>query len=318
MLGRIKLPLAGVVVGIALVVAIAVASADLRITVERAGAITGASLGSLTFRSPLATVACNLSLTGSLERASGFEGYGGSLSRASVSSCTGGTVTTRTETPWDVVYDRPLGTLQNLTEARVGLYNVDLLFDVVVFGIHARCEMLGHFGTLTTLTREGESFRTGLSTIQSTEQRWVVYRELDTSGVCPRGEEVSASGRLQINPLQQIFAIPMPMSVTNPARPIVYRASETKTLTFRNETGGMVTVERLRLDFNSRFSIPGGATNQCLTQPGETAKVIAAGATCTVDVTFTNPPGGRIAWSDTLQLREGGILLGRAFVRYEP
>ncbi len=316
MLGRIKLPLAGAVVGIALAVTIAVASADLRITVERAGAITGASLGALTFRSPLATVTCNLSLSGSLATSSGFEGYGGSASRASVSSCTGGTVTTRTETPWDIVYDTPLGTLPNLTEARTDLYNVDLLFDVSIFGIHARCEALGHFVTLTALTREGERFRTGLSTIQSAEQRWVVYRELDTSGLCPSGEEVSAGGRLQITP-NQIFIIPMPMSVTNPTRPIVYSGSETRTITFRNETTGPVTVERVRLDFNSRFSVPGGATNQCLTQPGETSKVIAAGATCTVDVTFTNPPGGRIAWFDTLQLREaGGILLGRAFVRY--
>lgn len=318
MLGLIKLPLAGAVVGIALAVTIAVASADLGVTVERAGAITGSSLGALTFRSPLATVTCNLSLTGSLGRSAGFEGYAGSASRASVSSCTGGTVTARTETPWDIIYERPLGTLPRLTELAISLDNVDLLFDVNFFGVHVRCEMIGHFETLTPLTAEGERFRTGLSTIQATGQDWRVYTELDTSGLCPRGEEISASGRLQINPLQQIFAIPLPMGVTSPAHPITYGASETRTITFRNETTGMVTVERVRMDFNSRFTIPGGNTNQCLTQPGETSKTIAAGGTCTVDVTFTNLLT-RVTWYDTLRLLTNtGGELGRAFLRHRP
>ena len=318
MMGRIKLPLAGAVVGIALVVTIAVASASLRITVERAGAITGASLGALTFRSPLATVACNLSLTGSIERASGFEGYAGSASRASVSSCTGATVITRTETPWDIIYERPLGTLPRLTEMATSFENVDLLLDVNFFGIHTRCEVIGHFEALTPLTAEGESFRTGLSTIQATGQGWRVYTELDATGFCPSGEEVSVSGRFQ-DTTWQMFMIAEQMPVISPARPIIYRGTETRTFTFRNETTGPLTVERVRLDVNSRFTLPGGATNQCLTQPGETSKTIAMGGTCTVDVTFTNLLNGRIAWHDTLRLLTStGLELGRAFLRYRP
>lgn len=318
MSANLRLPLAAAIAVLAvLLLGPGSAYAEPGLVFEPAGAMTATSLGALTFTSPVATISCALSLSGSLNASTtGFDGgVGGTISRATVSSCSGATVTTRTETPWTLLVGAKLGTLPILTGIGLGFYNADFLFEMNIFGLTARCEYLGHIGTLGSLTSSEHKFRVGLLSVSATDQRFIGYTELDTTGLCPRGGEVAVRGGMQINP-NLIMPATWGMQVISPARPIIYLGTESRVITFRNQSTFSETLRRVRLLVGTQYAIE---ANTCLTPEGGAQTVLSAG-TCTVTVRYTNPAGNRLARFDTLEIRgdPNDSVRGDAFLNFIP
>jgi hypothetical protein len=297
MLARVRPPLAVVVASVVLLLCTAVASAE-GLTVEPAGSITASSLGSLSFRSPLATVTCPVTMTGSFESASSVQGVAGAVTSARLGSCSGATVTTSLGTPWQIVAGAALGTLpSSLTGLTYGFYNVSFLFDVTFFGMHVRCLYRGHIGTLTRLSGTNP-YRTELLVVQARDQEFTLFDELDTTGLCPAGREVSASGELRLT-TQNLQDVAIPLFAINPTPPVMYSGTEAKTIEFRNMSANTVRIRRVYFHQSSnRFT---REATTCL-EPGDRVKELAAGAICTVTVRFTIAAGDTAQYFATLRM----------------
>lgn len=90
-------------VAVAAIAAMAIgASTASAVTVSPGGAFTATSVGRLNFTSSLATIACNVGLTGSLNRTGSVGSSAGSVSGVSVSSCTTGYSVQILNTPWNL------------------------------------------------------------------------------------------------------------------------------------------------------------------------------------------------------------------------
>jgi hypothetical protein len=83
------------------------------VNVRPGGSITAASNGKVTFSTEVGSVACNVTLTGSLETEDvDIERFPvGSVSALRWASCAGGELTTALGLPWSLVYTSALGTL---------------------------------------------------------------------------------------------------------------------------------------------------------------------------------------------------------------
>jgi hypothetical protein len=277
MFSRTRLLLAAALAALALAAGAGSALAELY-AISPAGSITDSSLGSITFRSPLVSVTCALTLAGSLERVGAANGMqiGSITSVRGTETCRGATVTADA-TPWLIVAGAAQGTLPNgLTGSWVELVNAGILFDITFLGVHVKCVYFGVVPSLTPLSGTNP-YRTGLVTIQSGSVSLELDRSLDTSGMCPTASEVSMSGTMSAT--TQTLTASLLLFQETPASPISYAMEETKVFTFRNITAATQRVTGVGLDGSSSFTI---VAETCLTE-------IAAQRTCTVSVRWRNP-----------------------------
>jgi hypothetical protein len=280
-----------------LAIAIAATGQAGQLAISPGGTISAVSLGNLTFRSPLASITCPLTLTGSFGTLTADYGELGTVTSVrGTEGCRGGTV--RAEgLPWLVAGEAALGTPPRLTGLGETLYNADVLIGVNFFGIDVRCDYLGAVPTLGPLTGENP-YRTGLLTIQTAGQSWELDSSLDRSGMCPAGREVSVTGGLSAT------------SETLTRNDFVLTSSPVSPIRFGGRSGSVdiSLTNASGVDQRIRAIFIVGNSNYFRVAPGSCAgnpKVLGPTEVCTVTATYTNP-GGRANIVRYAQLRLTG------------
>jgi hypothetical protein len=250
-----------------------------KFTISPAGSITATSLGSFVFRSPAVNVSCPITLSGTLQSAAAVFGEAGAVTSVrGTEACRGATVRADA-TPWTIVVGGWLGTLPSgLTGIRADIYNAGFLFNVNILGIEAKCDYFGKISTLAPLS----SSRTGLLTIQSSEDRLELDESLGMAGLCPSASEVSFSGTL--SPTTQTVTAAKYVLDPSPESPVFFAASGTTTVTIRNISGVTQRIRRVILSGSSAYVID---SQNCLI--GMVTEM-AANTTCTIRVRYTSQP----------------------------
>lgn len=163
------------------------------------GAITGASLGPVTFSGSGITITCNLTLRGTVTSARVPKVAGtsyGEITSVSVGRCTGGTASVL-NLPWPVVYNSILGSLPE------GVTGVSLTVQRAGFKLNSLGLECLYGGSLTSLLAVTGSnpYTTGLYAIPSGSSVPFV----SGSPLCPRTG--SMSGTFGISPTQTVTRI---------------------------------------------------------------------------------------------------------------
>jgi hypothetical protein len=191
----IRLPLAAALALGALALGAATASAG-EFQFSPGGAITGTSLGAITFSGSGVTITCNLTLSGTVTSARVPKVAGtsyGEITSVTIGRCSGGSAAVL-NLPWPVTYNAILGTLPE------GVTGVSLTangtgFAMTFSGI--QCLYGGNLTTLLAVTGRNP-YTTGLYTVPSNSSLPL----LSGGFLCPRSG--SMSGTFGISPTQTV------------------------------------------------------------------------------------------------------------------
>jgi hypothetical protein len=198
-----KIVLAAALALVALFAVAASASAAHNATISPGGEISTPSSGKVTFRAGEISIACSLTLSGTLARAiANLERPEerqslGSVRSVSWRECSGGEVAGVLGTPWNILYTGETGTLPNaVTAVSFSIQNAQ--FQLSVFGGFVNCLYAGEapVSMVTTATRTAGTYTSGLiSTVES------AFRKVSGS-LCP--ESGTMTGRFTLSPTQTI------------------------------------------------------------------------------------------------------------------
>jgi hypothetical protein len=198
-----KLVLAAALALVALFAVAASASAAHNATIRNAGEIRTASSGKVTFRAGEISIACNLTLAGTLasavsnlERPEERQSLG-SISSVSWAECSGGEVAGVLGTPWNILYTGETGAMPN--EVRSVSFTVqNAQFRLSVFGGFVNCLYAGEapVSMAATATRTAGTYTSGL--IRTTESSFSKV----SGSLCPATGTMT--GSFNMSPTQTI------------------------------------------------------------------------------------------------------------------
>ncbi len=279
------------------------------ITIRSGGNITARSLGAITFDSGLGVrVTCTLELTGTLVGGTIDAALAvqlGSVTRATASGCSGGSVTLLAEAsnPWGLYVHDVVGTHP---EAITGL-SVWLTVRALASAAFTSCLYDGKIGGVLSFASRGSStYTTGLLTL-TTEREYLTITRL--GGLLPCPAEPTISGSFALTTQTVAAAPPMTRALKAENAGIAFTGTATHRYTFRNTSGenvGPLNPARLQYVDNG-FSI---VDDRCRDA------TLSVNATCDVEVRFTAP--GAEPLVDILEIADGGGRFGSTWVRALP
>lgn len=253
-----------------------VAAAAESVHVSPGGSITATSLGRMSFRSALVTVACDVSLAGSLasglvELTAGTQ-YG-AITSATATNCTSGNTVAFSGLPWTIRYVAIAGELPPGTLTGVGLLLDDASI-VVTTPLTGACGYSGDVGMDVGVTGTNP-YTTGLADLSAS-----AVVKVSGGILCPSTGALAGTASLT---QQQVAAAEVTL-----AAPLVFTAvNQTKNITITNAST-LVPIDVATTSFGGdrpgRFSKP--ADDPCA------PKRIPAGRTCTVPITLNAGPAG--------------------------
>jgi hypothetical protein len=164
-----------------------------------AGEYMAVSLGPVTFSAGGYTIVCNLTLTGSIDDGPLQAIVGepaGTIAGASISGCSGGTLTAVLGLPWSLKYEAFTGTLPAITSIKLKIESLAANFNVLGF----QCLYRGAITATIPLTGTNPS-RTGLLTVDETR----ALAKVSGSEICPTQGNLRATyaftpEAIQLNP----------------------------------------------------------------------------------------------------------------------
>jgi len=203
--------------------------------VHPGGAIRLTSLGRVTFRNGEVSVACNVTLNGSLLESINFTRGEpvGRVSSFSSGSCSGGTVERVLGLSWSVTYEAFLGTLPNVTGELWSIQRFSIKLDV----LGVRCLYEGTLGALLPLTGSFPATAGLLRTLSS-------MLSLVEGMLCPAS--ITASGSFTLSPEQQFITFQQTPLSANPG--FVVKADAQVSATVVITATQAVTIRETRLE----------------------------------------------------------------------
>jgi hypothetical protein len=242
----------------------AAADSTAPVVIRPGGNIT--SNGSVTFESEIGVrIVCNVSLSGTF--ASGtieatLPEPIGSVSRASATGCSGGTVTPLAEAraPWGIYVNQALGTLpEAVTGMSVRLSPVLLLGSLEGFVACLFTSTLGGLLELRLVERTRSTYRTGSIRLLTEEQQTVQSSIVRLSGIFGCPTRPTAAGSLSLTAQEFTAQPPAVLPLTAENTGIQFTGAASHTYYFRNTSGanvGPMGAATLTLPLNQGFSIP--------------------------------------------------------------
>lgn len=197
-----KLVLTAALALVALLSVTASAFAAHNATIRNAGSISTASSGAVTFRAGEISIACHLTLSGTLASSVSNLETGGTQSLGSISSvswaeCSGGEVSGVLGTPWNILYTGETGAMPNeVTAVSFTIQNAQFLLRT--FGGFVSCLYAGEapVSMATVATRTAGTYTSG--SIRTTESSFAKV----SGSLCPSSGTMT--GSFTMSPTQTI------------------------------------------------------------------------------------------------------------------